>query len=171
MPTQELVVVRLGDARLPRATIQRFQRIARVVSLVGNQLGRRLGGRRRVYRIEVRGGTAQRVRHRRGVALVGDMHLGCDHGTGVQIHRMLRLVGQMRATVLQLGDPGIRIGRALPVRIGQLLAFALAIQPHQVLGRWRLDAALLGHAGQHLAIAFAAVAPNNRAECCVGFNR
>src|SRR4051812_45180206 len=45
VPTQELVVVRLGDARLPRATIQRFQRIAPVVSLVGDQLGRRLGRR------------------------------------------------------------------------------------------------------------------------------
>jgi hypothetical protein len=55
--------------------------------------------------------------------------------------------------------------------LDSFLPFALAIQPDQVLGRRCLDAALLGHAGQHLAIAFAAVAPNNRAKCCVGFNR
>jgi hypothetical protein len=48
----------------------------------------------------------------------------------------------MRAAVFQLGDPGLRIGRALPVRVGQLLALAIASQPHQILGRRRLDAAL-----------------------------
>ena len=114
-----------------------------MIALVGDQLGRRLRRRRRVDRREMRGGTGQRARHGRGVALVGGMHLGRDHRAGVEVHRMLRLVGQMRAAVFQLGDPGIRIGRALPVRVGQLLAFAIAIQPDQVVGRRRLDAALL----------------------------
>jgi len=77
----------------------------------------------------------------------------------------------MRAAVFHLGDLGIRIGWTRPIRVGQLLACAIAIQPDQVLGRRRLDAALLGHPRQHLAIAFAAVAPHDRAKCCVGFHR
>jgi hypothetical protein len=77
----------------------------------------------------------------------------------------------MRSAVFQLGDPGIRVGRTLPVSVGQLLTFAIAVQADQILGRRRLDATLAGHTGQHLAIAFAAVAPNDRAQRRVGFHR
>ena len=48
---------------------------------------------------------------------------------------MLRLVGQRRAAVFQPDDPGIRVGRALPVSVGQLLAFAIAIQADQPQSR------------------------------------
>src|SRR3954454_17157231 len=40
------------------------------------------------------------------------VHLGRDHRAGVQVHRMLGLVGQMRAAILQPGDPRVRIGGA-----------------------------------------------------------
>ena len=38
---------------------------------------------------------------------------------GVEIDRVLRLVGQMRRSVLHLGDPGVRVGRTLPVGVRQ----------------------------------------------------
>ena len=71
---------------------------------------------------------------------------------------------------LQLGDPGIRVGRALPVGVRQRLAFALAIQPDQILGRRRLDAAFDRHARQHRAIALAAVPPHDGAQRRVGLH-
>ena len=63
------------------------------------------------------------------------------------------LVGEAGAAVLQLGDPGLRIGRRGPVPIRQPLALTLAVEPDQVLGRGRRDPALLGEALQHLAVA------------------
>jgi hypothetical protein len=57
---------------------------------------------------------------------------------------MLRLVGQMRPAVFQPGDPGIRVGRTLPVSVGRRLTFAIAVQADQVLGCRRLDATLAG---------------------------
>ena len=77
----------------------------------------------------------------------------------------------MRAAIFHLGDPGIRIDRTLPVGVGQFLAFAIAVQPDQILGCRRLNAALAGHARQHLAIAFATIAPHDRAQRRVGFHR
>ena len=141
-----------------------------MIAFVGHQLGGRLGARCRLNRREVPGGARQRARQGRGVAPVGRMHLGRDHRAGIEIDRVLGLVGQMRAAVLQLGDPRVRIGRALPLRVGQLLAFAVAIQPDQVLGRRRLDAALLGHPRQHLAVALAGVAPDDRPQRRVGLH-
>ena len=82
VPTREFVAMRLGNARLPRAVIKRLQRIARVVSLVGDQLGGRLWRRFRVDRGEMLGSARQRARHGRGVALVGGMHLGRNHRAG-----------------------------------------------------------------------------------------
>jgi hypothetical protein len=162
MPAQEAVALRLGDARLPRPVVERLQRLPRVVPLVGHHLGRHLGARGRLDRGEVARGALQRARQAGGVAPVGGVHLGRDHRAGVEVHRVLGLVGQTRAAVLQLGDPRVRIGRALPLRVGQPLALAPAIQPDQVPGRRRLDAARLGHAGQHLTVALAGVAPHDR---------
>ena len=90
---------------------------------------------------------------------------------GVEIDRVLRLVSQMRRSVLHLGDPGIRVGRALPVGVRQRLALALAVEARQVLGRRRLNPALLRHPRQHRAIALAAVAPHDRAQRGVGLHR
>ena len=83
---------------------------------------------------------------------------------------MLRLVGQMRRSVLHLGDPGVRVGRTLPVGVRQPLALALAVEARQVLGRRRLNPALLRHPRQHRAIALAAVAPHDRAQRGVGLH-
>ena len=61
---------------------------------------------------------------------------------GVEVDRVLRLVGQMRRSVLHLGDPGVTVGRALPVGVRQRLALALPVEARQVLGARRVDAAL-----------------------------
>src|SRR5208283_5143547 len=53
-------------------------------------------------------------------------------------------------------------GLARPIVVRQLLAFALAVEPDQVVDRRRLDAALIGHPRQHLAIGLATVAAHNR---------
>jgi hypothetical protein len=81
-----------------------------------------------------------------------------DHA-GDEIDRVLRLVGQMRRSVLHLGDLGVRVGRALPVGVRQRLAFALAVKARRILSRRCFDAALLRHPRQHLAVALAGVAP------------
>ena len=59
----------------------------------------------------------QRPLDRRGVALVGGMQRCRDDDPGIEIDRVLGLVGQMRATVLQLGDPGLWIGLAGPLLV------------------------------------------------------
>ena len=88
----------------------------------------------------------------------------------VEIDRVLRLVGQMRRSVLHLGDPGVRVGRVFPVGVRQRLALALAVEARQVFGRRRLDPALVRHPRQHLAIALAIVAANDRAKRRVGLH-
>ena len=77
----------------------------------------------------------------------------------------------MRRSVLHLGDPGVRVGRAFPVGVRQRLALALAVEARQVLGARRLDPALFRHPRQHRAIALAAVAPHDRAQRGVGLHR
>ena len=57
-----------------------------------------------------------------------------NNSAGVQIHRMLGLVGQMRAAILHLRDLRIRIMRVLPF-IVRTLPCALAVQFRQLLAR------------------------------------
>ena len=119
---------------------------------------------------EVARGRLQRPRQSCRVAFVG----GADrrrHYDVSRSDRMLRLVGQMRGAVLHPRDLRIRIGRARPILVREFLALPLAIQPDQVVDRRRLDAALLGHLRQHLAIGLAAVAPHDRPQGSVGFHR
>ena len=77
----------------------------------------------------------QRQRRRLRIGLVG-VRDHCRHDRFThQIHRVLRLIRQMRAPVLHLSDPTVRIGAALPLFIRDLLAFAATIQPTQILLR------------------------------------
>ena len=66
------------------------------------------------------------------------------HRAGVQIHRVLGLVGQVRGAVLHLGDLGLGVAPGNPVLVRELLALALAVQTRQVLSRGCLDTALPG---------------------------
>ena len=83
---------------------------------------------------------------------------------------MLGLVGEVRAAVLQLGDPGLGVGRRGPLGVRQPLALPLAVEPDQVLGRRRRDPALLRQPLQHLPVALAAVAAHDRAQGGVGLH-
>ncbi len=139
MPAQEAVALRRGDAGLPRAAVERLQRLAGMVALVGDQFGRRRRARRCLDRVEMPRGARQRARQGGGVAAIGGVHLGRDHRAGVEVDRVLRLVRQPRAAVLQPGDARGRIGRACPLGIGELVALAGvalagAIQPDQAVG-------------------------------------
>src|SRR4051812_6266828 len=69
--------------------------------------------------------------------------LGRDDRPGIQVDRVLRLVGETGAPVLELGDPGLGVGRRGPLGVRQPLAPPLPVEPDQVLGRRRRDPALL----------------------------
>src|SRR4051812_2109786 len=75
-----------------------------------------------------------------------------DDDAGVEIDGVLGLVGQVRPTVLQLGDLGLWIGPADPLLVRQLLTLAGPVNTDEILRTRRLDAALLGHLRQHFAV-------------------
>ena len=56
---------------------------------------------------------------------------------------MFGLIGKMRRAVLHPGDLGVWIGLARPIFVRQLLAFALAVEPDQVVDRRLIDAVSL----------------------------
>jgi hypothetical protein len=85
-------------------------------------------------------------------ALVGALHRDADTRAGLQIDRMLGLVGQMRAPVLHPGDFGIGIARMRPLVVRPLL-LALPIEPRQVGPRRRANARGLRQPSQKLLVA------------------
>ena len=56
-------------------------------------------------------GFRQRLLHRARVPLIGILHRNADDRTGLEIDRMLGLVGQMRPAILHLRDLGVGIVR------------------------------------------------------------
>jgi hypothetical protein len=103
--------LRLGDAALPGAVLQVLQPAAGVIALVRDQLGRVLRRRGGVDRRQIGLGRLEHPWQGCGVAPVGGVDLRRDDGAGVQIDRVLGLVGEARAAVLEPGDPGLGIGR------------------------------------------------------------
>ena len=112
----------------------------------------------------------RRLDDRRRVAGVGALQRHGDNRAGLQIDRMLGLVGQMRAAIFHLRDLRIRIVRVRPVFVRRLL-LALPIQPRQVLPRRRLDARGLREPRQKLLIVFSRIAPHDAAHRRIGFER
>ena len=68
-----------------------------------------------------------------GVAVIGGMECRRDNDAGIEIDRVLRFVSQVRPTVLQLGDLGLRIGPADPFFVRQLFALAVAIDADEIV--------------------------------------
>ena len=161
----------LGNARLPHTVVETFQNVARVITLVGNQIARLFRRRPKAYGGQVLFRFFERGIERRRVTPVGFVDRGRHDHARVEIDRMFGLIGEMRRAVLHLGDLGVRIGLARPILVRQLLAFALAVEPDQVVDRRRLDTALLGHLRQHLPIGLAVVAAHDRPQRGVGFHR
>ncbi len=120
---------------------------------------------------EVARGRLQRPRQSRRVAFIGWIDRCRNDDAGVEIDRVLGLVGQMRGAVLHPRDLRIRIGRARPILVRKLLALPPAIEPDEVVDRRRFDATLLRHLRQHLAIGLAAIAPHDGSQGGVGFHR
>ena len=139
-----------------------FQHRAGVVAFVGDEFGRRHRRRRAIDFRQVRRRRLQRVRQRRRVAVVRRVDLGRDDGAGIEIDGVFRLVGQMRGTVLHPGDLRLGIGPAHPIPVGQLLALPCPVQANEIVGRGRLDAALLSHPLQHLPVGLARVPAHDR---------
>ena len=127
-------------------------------------------GERHIHRLEVCLGRRQGLGKRCRIALVGRVQLRRHHRAGVQIHRVLGLVGQVRGAVLHLGDLGLGVAPGNPVLVRELLALALAVQTRQVLSRGCLDTALLGQALQHPPVTLARVPPHDVAQRRVGLH-
>src|SRR5208282_4176098 len=103
----------LGDARLPYAAVERLQRLARMITLVGDQHAGLVLARREADLAEIARGDFESRRKRRRVAFVGRMDRRRHHDARVEIDRVLGLVGQMRRPVLHSGDLRLGVGRAL----------------------------------------------------------
>ena len=142
-----------------------------MVALVRDQLRWILGARLLADRLEVRFCRFERAGQRLCIPLIGLMDRRGNDRTRIQIQRMLRLVAKPGAAVLHLGDPSIGISRALPIFVGELLPLTLSVQPDQIVGRRRLNPALLGEALQHLTVALATITAHDRTKRCIRLHR
>jgi hypothetical protein len=70
----------------------------------------------------------QRFLNRRCITLMARVHCDRNHRPGFHVHRVLGFKGYMRAAVLHLRDPRIRITRTHPVLIRSFL-LSFPIQP------------------------------------------
>jgi hypothetical protein len=104
-----------------------------VVALVGDDLGRSRGRRRQLEGFEVRRGDLEGRFEGPGVAGIARMNHGRENRAAIQIDRVLGLVGEPGAPVLQPRDPGLRVDRADPVGVRDPLAGAGAIELAQLI--------------------------------------
>jgi hypothetical protein len=105
-----------------------------VIAFVGDHLGGVIGRWRKVESFEVGCRPFEGGLEGLRVAGVAGMNLGCQDRAGVEIDRVLGLVGQPGATVLKPRDPRLRIGRALPVGIRDPLAGAGPVELAELVG-------------------------------------
>src|SRR6266849_4594647 len=96
-------------------------------------------------------GLAQRFIERGRFALIGALQRDRHHRTRVQIHRVLGLVRQMRASVLHLRNPRVPVRRALPLLIRRAF-LALTVQPRQVFVPRRFDPRRLRQPAQKILV-------------------
>ena len=81
----------------------------------------------------------ERLSDRLGISLVGRVDLRSHRDPALDVHRVLDLVGHVRAAVLQPRDPRVSVRLALPLPVRDLLAAPLAVDPLKVLRRRVLD--------------------------------
>ena len=141
---------------------QIYQALIAVIALVGHHLvdhpGLVVGHRR--GRFQVLSRRRQGLRDGRRVALVGALHRHADDGAGVQVDRVLGLVGQMRPAILHLRDAGLGVVRVPPLAVPALLR-PLPIEPRQGRPRGRLDARGLRQLRQERLIRLPRIAPHD----------
>jgi hypothetical protein len=105
--------------------LESFKRPREWYPLSPIQFARLLICRRRADLCQVLLRRRQGAAERRRLAVVGGMERGRDDDAGVEIDRMLGLVGQPCPTVFQLGDLGLWIGLANPLFVRSLLPLRL----------------------------------------------
>ena len=95
MPAGKARLPGLGDARLPYPAVEGLQQGARMIALVGDQFARFFLCRRSTDLRQVVLRRRQRAFDRPCVALIGRMEHRRDDDAGVEINRVLGLVGPM----------------------------------------------------------------------------
>ena len=120
--------IRLRDVTADADGGERDHRLVTVIPLVPNHVGEASTGRQ--DRFHVGGGGDERLDQCRRVPVVGVLHRDAHDGARLQVHRMLRGVRQVRASVLHLRDFRVRILGVRPVVVGPFL-LALPVEPGQ----------------------------------------
>ena len=169
-PVEQPVRLRLGDPRLPNSAIQFFHYFPRMVAFVRNDLRRSRAYRRTTDVGKILPGGFERLADRRRVPLVGLVDIGGDNRSGVQVHGVFGLVGEVGAAILHLGNPRVLVALRLPVLVRKLFALALAIHAGQLFTGRRLDPAVLGDALKHLLVRFSCIPAHDRTHGRVGFH-
>ena len=147
---------------------QRDHRLVAVVALVADDLGHTTI--RRQHRFDLLGRRHRRLDHRRRVARVGVLDGHADDRARLQVHRVLRLVGQVGAAVLHLRDLRVRVLRVGPVVVGTLLR-PFPVEPGQLRPCRRRNAQRDGQSVQEGLVAFTGVPPDDTPHRCVRFQR
>ena len=158
----------LRDVATHPDRFQGHQRLIAVISFVRHELLRPLTVR--YDRFDLLGGLNQRLDTGGGISLICVLYGHATHRTSLQVHRVLRLVRQVRASILHLGDLGVRVMRMGPIVIGAFV-LPLAIDARQVLASGRFYTRGLRELGQKFLIALAAVASHDTAQRRIGFKR
>src|ERR1700683_3339678 len=124
--------VRLGDVGTTLALVQSPQYGSAVITLVRHDffdaaqvdLGLFRWRHHRFVLHQLRDRFArfcQRLVNGGGVSLIGPLQRHRQQGPARQVHGMFGFMGQMRAAIFHLGDPGIGIIRVFPFLVGTLL--------------------------------------------------
>ena len=171
IPDVEALPLGFGNPAAPRSAVQLLEHVAGKIAFVRNEIDRIV----RTWRcfahlLQVVLSDLERLAQSRRITLISFVNLGGDHRAAVQIHRMLRLVGQVRPPILHLGDLGLGIDRRTPILVREGLVLAPAVQPNEIFRRGGLDAAFLGHAQKHLAVALAGVTAHDGAQRRIGLH-
>ena len=101
-----------------------------MIPFVGDDLFRSFAVR--YDRLDLLGGLNQRLDTRGGIPFIGALYGHGHHRPRLQIDRVLGLVPQVRASILHLGDLGVRVMGMGPVIVGALV-LSLAVKARQVL--------------------------------------
>src|SRR5437879_2138791 len=167
-----LPTIRFGDIGSNDGLAERLQGVIAVVSLVGDRLDRSLrvhpfahlfiiSGAGDLGDMLTRLGKGFQDRCRVARVARGDRH--CHHRACFQIHRMLGLVGQVRASVLQLGNARLRVVRIDPILIRSLVG-SLTIELRQLLPCGRSNPRFLRQPPEKLLIVLARLPSHNRTQ-------
>ena len=113
-------------------------------------------------------GLGEGLPQRGGVTLIRTLDGDGHDRTRGHIHRLLRLVGQMRAAILHLRDSGVWIRRTLPLLVRALL-LPQPIQSCQGLPRWCPNPRRLRQAFQKLLIRLPGVPAHDAAHRGIRF--